>query len=390
MMPFSKNAAAKFLVVVAVACGAGSSASMAQENLPNELVCFRYLQTYERSLRIPQGLLTAVSLVETGRPSTGGELTPWPWVINVNGKGTFFESKEEAVAQTRKIIDEGQRSVDVGCMQVNLRYHPNAFKSLEEAFDPATNVAYGAQFLKSLHDVQGSWNKAVERYHSSDNGRREEYREKVIALWNSDVRSLVMNAVLAEDTDTPYHRAVRDFAAGRFVDAIDKYRAIVDLNPKDRIGLLGLAMSYERLGRTVEADQSYLRYLSVEPENVRVLSSVVDKARRLPPEQALAALTNVVNAGVNSPELLAATAEVAASAGNYETAFKYASDAAQAAPDVTMYYLNAGIFADRLNRSADAVKFYEQFLVSFEQHPAVFDTPIDGIRSRLQFLRKRL
>src|SRR6202012_2592295 len=108
--------------------------------------------------------------------------------------------------------DEGQRSIDIGCMQINLRYHPNAFRTMEDAFDPATNVAYGAQFFDSLPQLQGSWGKAVERYHPAEAGRRDEYREKVLAFWNNEARNIVMNAVLAENTDTPYHRAVRDFA----------------------------------------------------------------------------------------------------------------------------------------------------------------------------------
>src|SRR5690606_25862542 len=98
----------------------------------------------------------------------------------VNGQGRYFDSKEEAVAETRKLLDAGSRSIDVGCMQINLRYHPNAFRSIEDAFDPAMNVAYGAQFLKSLHELQGSWPNAVERFHSSEDGRRAEYREKVL------------------------------------------------------------------------------------------------------------------------------------------------------------------------------------------------------------------
>ena len=120
----------------------------------------------------PQGLLTAISLVETGTPTDPDErLMAWPWTINVNGEGKFFDTKEAAVAEVRALIDQGQRSIDVGCMQVNLRYHPNAFRSLDDAFDPSTNVAYGAQFLKSLHQLQGAWAAAVERYHSSDDGQ---------------------------------------------------------------------------------------------------------------------------------------------------------------------------------------------------------------------------
>ena len=50
-------------------------------------------------------------------------------------------------------------------MQINLMHHPDAFASLEEAFEPTRNVAYGARFLGQLRDETQSWTRAVERYH---------------------------------------------------------------------------------------------------------------------------------------------------------------------------------------------------------------------------------
>ena len=109
-----------------------------------DIICLRLLQSYERSTQIPLGLLTAISYVEAGRPGMDGKPTAWPWTINVGGQSRFFDTKEEAVTETQKLLDDGTRSIDVGCMQINLRYHPTAFHSLDEAFDPAMNVAYGA------------------------------------------------------------------------------------------------------------------------------------------------------------------------------------------------------------------------------------------------------
>jgi hypothetical protein len=203
--------------------------ALAQDDIPPEMQCLRYIQSQERNLGIPGGLLTAIGLVEAGRPMDNGQSVIWPWTVNVNGQGRYFATKEEAVNETRKLMDEGQRSIDVGCVQVNLRYHPNAFRTLDEAFDPATNVAYGAQFLQSLHELQGSWPNAVERFHSSEDGRRAEYRDKVLAVWNDAARNLIMDQVMAENTDTPYHQALRDFVAGRYAQALDKYQGIVDV-----------------------------------------------------------------------------------------------------------------------------------------------------------------
>ncbi|MGE3474409.1 MAG: hypothetical protein AB7H70_01245 [Rhodospirillaceae bacterium] len=359
-------------------------------DLAPEMLCFRYSQNFERSLRIPQGLLTAITLAETGRPNAEtGQTTAWPWTINVNGQGQFFETKDEAVAATRKLIDSGQRSIDVGCAQVNLRYHPTAFQTIEDAFDPMNNMGYAARFLLSLHDLQGSWSQAVERYHSADDGRREQYREKVMGLWNREARNVVMNAVMAEDTDTPYHRAIRDFAAGRYTEALDKYQAIVDAKANDRIGLLGVAMSYDELGRDSEAMQAYARYLGSEPTNETILTRVIQKASAKAPDAARADLEALRAAGVAQPSLLSALSEFANTLGDSETAFKYATDAAQNAPDVAAYQLNAAVLADRLDHRAAAVQHYERFLALFTRQPTFVDTPVDGIRERVKYLRTR-
>jgi tetratricopeptide (TPR) repeat protein len=378
------------LVALGLAALTFGAPAQAQELTP-ELLCLRYAQNLERTLRIPAGLLSAISLAETGRPNAEtGANAPWPWTINVNGQGRYFDSKEEAVAETRKLIDAGQRSIDIGCMQVNLRYHPTAFPSIDDAFDPMNNVSYAAKFLLSLHDLQGSWSQAVERYHSADDGRREQYRDRVMGLWNREARNLVLNTVLEEDNDTPYHAAIRDFVAGRYTEALDKYQAIVDRNANDRIGLLGVAMSYEELGRDSESMQAYARYLGSEPTNETILAKLIQKAGAKAPVAARSDLEAVRAAGVDQPALLSALAEIAATEGDNETAFKYASDAARKAPSVPAYQLNAGVLADKLNRSAAAVQHYEEFLALFARNPIIVDTPIDGIRERIHFLRARL
>ena len=73
-------------------------------------------------------------------------------------------------------------------MQVNLYYHPEAFFSLEQAFDPASNVAYAGRFLRSLFANSGAWDEAAGRYHSATPGLKDPYRDKVVQIWNREQR----------------------------------------------------------------------------------------------------------------------------------------------------------------------------------------------------------
>ena len=78
---------------------------------------------------------------------------------------------------------QGVRSIDIGCLQINLRHHPQAFASLEEAFDPLANARYGARFLGELQATRGDWMQAAGGYHSQTPGFAEPYRARVAAAW---------------------------------------------------------------------------------------------------------------------------------------------------------------------------------------------------------------
>jgi hypothetical protein len=146
--------------------------------------CLAHLSGMERLQQIPTQWLMAISSIESGRYHNGLKMTlPWPWTANVEGKGYYFDSKAEAVAAVSKFLKQGYRSIDVGCMQINLRHHPNAFRTLEQAFDPGSNVAYGAKFLRSNYDSTRSWMTATAHYHSQTPSRGSDYYRKVYERW---------------------------------------------------------------------------------------------------------------------------------------------------------------------------------------------------------------
>jgi hypothetical protein len=145
-------------------------------------VCGPLIRQYEAAHGIPHKLLSAISLVESGR-KVQGSVIAWPWTINANGKPYVFKTKSEAINMVRRLRQLGVKSIDVGCMQVNLKQHPNAFPNLDAAFDPATNIAYAAKFLKAKKLNTGSWKGAVAHYHSATAKFHTPYRAKVLKTW---------------------------------------------------------------------------------------------------------------------------------------------------------------------------------------------------------------
>ena len=148
------------------------------------ILCQEATATAERSTGVPNQLLGAISRVETGRydPAAGG-VRAWPWTINAQGMGHFYDTKEEAVAAARAFQAQGIRSIDVGCMQINLMYHPDGFASLEQAFDPGANTLFAARFLTDLFHQAGSWPHAAAAYHSQTPDLGVDYQRKVLDAW---------------------------------------------------------------------------------------------------------------------------------------------------------------------------------------------------------------
>ena len=145
-------------------------------------LCRAAVAQAEREAGLPQRLLAAMARVETGRRDPGtGAIHPWPWTINAEGRGSFFPTKAAAVAAVRELQAQGLRSIDVGCMQINLRHHPTAFASLDEAFDPAANARYAARFVKELQATRNDWMRAASHYHSQTPEYADAYRARLNA-----------------------------------------------------------------------------------------------------------------------------------------------------------------------------------------------------------------
>jgi soluble lytic murein transglycosylase-like protein len=114
----------------------------------------------------------------------------------VAGAPLFFSNATDAVAAARAAAGSSL-SEDVGCFQINLFYHPQAFASLAEAFDPVANARYAARFLQQLYARTGSWAKAVALYHSATPELGEPYAARVLETWQGDIAQVVPASMVA-------------------------------------------------------------------------------------------------------------------------------------------------------------------------------------------------
>lgn len=139
--------------------------------------CAEAARSAEQRRGLPAGLLGAVGAVESGG---------WGWSVNGNDgmPGRRFTSADAAMRFTEELLGSGQRTIDLGCFQVDLRYHPDAFQRWQDAFDGDRNADAAADILIHLHAQTGDWSRAVALYHSADPLRGQSYLQAVMNAWS--------------------------------------------------------------------------------------------------------------------------------------------------------------------------------------------------------------
>lgn len=156
-------------------------------------LCAPAIHTAEQRYKIPDGLLAAIARAESGRPITGmTDIRAWPWTIDADGNGLFLDSKAAAVAWVSQ-QKARHHYIDVGCLQVDLTLHPQAFASLDQAFDPTANADYAARYLAELYHTEAgaNWNIAVGLYHSHTLSLAAAYRDQVAMVGKNIARGVL-------------------------------------------------------------------------------------------------------------------------------------------------------------------------------------------------------
>ncbi|ENH1950044.1 transglycosylase SLT domain-containing protein [Salmonella enterica] len=144
---------------------------------------------------VPAEALYSVSLAETSRKLPHGE-RPWPWTLNVAGKGYRYNTRQEAYDAMLSFMRRYPlKRIDVGIAQVNLGWNGTYFSSYYEALDPYTNLRVAARILKSCYDNNpGSWIQAAGCYHHPSGGKPARIYKSIV---KRKLATLDLNAPVA-------------------------------------------------------------------------------------------------------------------------------------------------------------------------------------------------
>ncbi len=163
------------------------------DNIDKLKLCENTIESVELQTDIPKGLLLGIGKAEAIR-KINNKYIIWPWTINHAGKSLFFDTKKQMTNYVFKNLKRNDFNIDVGCMQINIKWHKNNFKKISDMFEINPNISYAASFLQQLKNKYGSWDKAIKHYHSSDPKKNKPYLIKVKSFWKKVAEEKIIKA----------------------------------------------------------------------------------------------------------------------------------------------------------------------------------------------------
>ena len=199
--------------------------------------CEKTIKSLELQTDIPKGLLLGIGKAEAIR-KINNKYIIWPWTINHAGKSMFFDTKKQMRNYVSKNLKKNDFNIDVGCMQINIKWHKNNFKKISDMFEIDPNISYAASFLKQLKNRHGSWDEAIKYYHSSDPKKNNPYLIKVKSFWKKAEDEKIIKAEtnkiesLKEINETSVAKIIRERQPYLFerIDKVKFFRSIFKQN----------------------------------------------------------------------------------------------------------------------------------------------------------------
>jgi len=128
---------------------------------------------------VPPEVLYSIAKVESNFKIRIGTY-PWPWTLNIKGKGYFFATRAEACdAALKGLQQHGKYGVDIGLTQQNWGWVGSQHYTQPcDALAPNENLQTAAIELRKCFEKEGDWVRAAGCYHRPAGGEpARRYRE---------------------------------------------------------------------------------------------------------------------------------------------------------------------------------------------------------------------
>lgn len=140
----------------------------------------KYFVGLSEETKVPADILYALAVKETNTKMSNRSVAPWPFTLNVKGKGYSYATYDEMVGAAYQFLDSGTRSIDIGLFQVNWLWNGHRASSIEDLGHPEKNGQVASEILLEHYLKHKDWAKAAGRYHNpaNKNGRADAYEKE--------------------------------------------------------------------------------------------------------------------------------------------------------------------------------------------------------------------
>lgn len=191
-----------------------------------------------------------------------------------------------------------------------------------------------------------------------------------------------------ESEPSSIERMVREaygrYQANDFSGARTLYAAVLQEEPDNIDGLLGLGAVALREGDTAGAVQAHGRVLQLDPDNDTALAVLVGLNKTADLNAAESAINTLIRQSPDQPFLHFTLGNVYAAQGRWPEAQQAFFDAYRTEPGNPDYAMNLAVSLDRLGQRQPALDYYNTALRLAEQQPSGFDPA--AILARIQSL----
>lgn len=147
-------------------------------------------EKYGNQLNLDPLLIYSVALAESAKANSNRDLGPHPWTLRAD-KAFYSSSKEDAEKTLSQLLKQ-TKSVDVGLMQVNVRWHGHKVSKPSDLLDPSINMKVGATFLaEMINSTPDDLELAIGKYHvgptitTNNKSRAKNYGQRVLAIYKN-------------------------------------------------------------------------------------------------------------------------------------------------------------------------------------------------------------
>lgn len=145
-----------------------------------------------RNAGLDPKLLYSVALAESALGRGQGQLGPHPWTLRSDYKVVYAKTRAEAEQSLTNHIAKYGKLIDVGLMQINLRWHGEKVKDPIELLDPKTNLQLAAEYLSQMiSSTPSDIELAIGKYHvgpvatAENTPRARNYGSRVLAIYRN-------------------------------------------------------------------------------------------------------------------------------------------------------------------------------------------------------------